>query len=214
VPELFRSMEKAVLQTPVKESVKKVEKVENMATLPARIRAWAKGKAKETATIILPDASVRLAVQVNGWLHNERIDKQAMSYLPHVEVDVMLLDVLSHLICASLTEDKFGVVQRDIPRTLEAMASFLIAIEEYDAEVRKQFNEPTDQQKQALSPEESVQLDLKRQEIEKAEEVLHVLSDALRSSIGRIAGTFGDKLLAFKFPSRTSQKLQPFLELY
>lgn len=33
-------------------------------------------------------------------------------------------------------EDKYGVVQRDIPRILEAMLSFLSAIDEYRAEVQ------------------------------------------------------------------------------
>jgi hypothetical protein len=44
--------------------------------------------------------------------------------------------VLSHLICVSLTEDKFGVVQRDIPRTLEAFLSFLDVVENDLRELR------------------------------------------------------------------------------
>ena len=35
---------------------------------------------------------------------------------------------------------------------------------------------------------------------------------ALKDGIGRIVRTFGDKLLAFKFPPRVSQKVQGFLD--
>ena len=34
-----------------------------------------------------------------------------------------------------------------------------------------------------------------------------------KEGVARIVRTFGDKLLAFRFPPRTAQKLQPFLEL-
>ncbi|KAK7033262.1 hypothetical protein R3P38DRAFT_3265211 [Favolaschia claudopus] len=44
--------------------------------------------------------------------------------------------VLTHLTCASLTEDRFGVVQRDIPRILEALISFLGAVEQAQASLR------------------------------------------------------------------------------
>jgi nucleoporin NDC1 len=34
----------------------------------------------------------------------------------------------------------------------------------------------------------------------------------LKEGVARIVRTFGDKLLAFKFPPRTARKLQGFLE--
>jgi len=42
-------------------------------------------------------------------------------------------------VCASLTEDRYGTVQRDIPRILEALVSFLVAVEEYREEVRGMY---------------------------------------------------------------------------
>lgn len=45
----------------------------------------------------------------------------------------------------SLEEDSYGVVQRDIPRVLEAMLSFLSALEEYQTDLN------------ALSPNLSVE---------------------------------------------------------
>lgn len=43
--------------------------------------------------------------------------------------------MLSRLVCASLTEDRYGVVQRDIPRILEALLAFLIALEDAQKEI-------------------------------------------------------------------------------
>jgi len=44
---------------------------------------------------------------------------------------------LCTLIAHSFEEDTFGVVQKDIPRTLEAMLAFLTALEEYQADLGK-----------------------------------------------------------------------------
>ena len=54
--------------------------------------------------------------------------------------DVSLLEanrvvVLSRLVCASLTEDRYGVVQRDIPCVLEALLVFLMALEDAQKEI-------------------------------------------------------------------------------
>jgi nucleoporin NDC1 len=49
---------------------------------------------------------------------------------------VYWITVLTHLTCASLTEDRFGVVQRDIPRVLEALLAFLGAVEDARAGLR------------------------------------------------------------------------------
>ena len=43
--------------------------------------------------------------------------------------------MLSRLVCASLTEDRYGVVQRDIPRILEALLVFLTALEDAQKEI-------------------------------------------------------------------------------
>jgi nucleoporin NDC1 len=54
--------------------------------------------------------------------------------------------VLTHLTCASLTEDRYGVVQRDIPRILEALLSFLSAIEDYQAGIDAKYKLPADEE--------------------------------------------------------------------
>src|ERR1700722_20700163 len=82
----------------------------------------------------------------------------------------ILHTVLSHLICASLTEDPFGVVQRDIPRTLEAFLTFLDAIEEYHAELW------------VLPTPEHPLTESDIQEMEKAHEALSVVIDGKQCS--------------------------------
>jgi len=46
---------------------------------------------------------------------------------------------LSHLVAASLAEDSLGTVQRDIPRVLEALLSFLAEAEAYQAELESKL---------------------------------------------------------------------------
>ena len=43
--------------------------------------------------------------------------------------------VLSHHVCASLTEDQYGVVQWDMPKILEAMVRFLGEVDKWRAEI-------------------------------------------------------------------------------
>jgi len=43
--------------------------------------------------------------------------------------------VLSRLVCPSLTEDHYSVVQRDIPHILEALLVFLMAVEDAQKEI-------------------------------------------------------------------------------
>ena len=42
---------------------------------------------------------------------------------------------LCSLVSASLDEDSYGVVQRDIPRILEALLALLTALEDYQSEL-------------------------------------------------------------------------------
>lgn len=89
----------------------------------------------------------------------------------------MQATVLAGLVCASLTEDRYGVVQRDIPRILEAFLSFLTALEEYHVEVTKFYVPPT--------PDEIIQGDFEvlrekertRVEVAKATEAIGIVAD-------------------------------------
>lgn len=83
--------------------------------------------------------------------------------------------VLSHLTCASLVEDKYGVVQRDIPKILEAMLSFLSAIEQYQLEIGALYIPLA--QDRPLSTKEVAENEVLREEVEKAADILRVVGD-------------------------------------
>ena len=74
--------------------------------------------------------------------------------------------MLSHLVCASLSEDRYGVVQRDTPKIIEAMLSFLSAVEEYQIEINALYQTPPPDAN--LSPAELLENETKRMEAEKA----------------------------------------------
>lgn len=72
-------------------------------------------------------------------------------------------------------EDKYGVVQRDIPKILEAMLSLLSAIEEYQVEVNALYVPPA--QDQHLSTQEVDAQEALREEVEKAGDTLRLVGD-------------------------------------
>ncbi|KAG5716381.1 Nucleoporin NDC1 [Termitomyces sp. T112] len=207
IPALFKSVGATVLPAPKEEVKKRVEKAEGSV---GRYVKQAKEELRKVVVTNMPVWVNELGTQFDTWWNKERLEKIAQSYLPNAEVDVVIVDVLSTLVCASLKEDRFGVVQRDIPRILEAMLSFLSAIQAYHFEVRSKYVPPI--QDQVYTPEEIAEAEAIRVEVEKACDVLDHLSEYLRAGIARIVRTFGDKLLAFKFPPRTAEKLQPFIE--
>ncbi|KAK0438795.1 nucleoporin protein Ndc1-Nup [Armillaria borealis] len=145
------------------------------------------------------------------WWTRERISKVAEGSLPGRELDLLVVEVLSRLTCSSLTEDRYGVVQRDIPKILEAMLSFLSAIEDYQIELNA-LRPPPPEEEEGLSDKERIQREVLRIELAKASEVLGYLGDGFKNGIARIVRTFGGKLNAFKFPPLTARKLQGFVD--
>ena len=85
--------------------------------------------------------------------------------------------VLCHLVCRSLAEDRYGVVQRDIPKILEALLSFLTAIEEYQTEINKLHVPLTPEDIQQLPVKELAQRERVALEVAQAGEVLGEVSD-------------------------------------
>lgn len=86
-----------------------------------------------------------------------------------------MFTVISRLTCASLTEDRYGVVQRDIPRILEAFLSFLSAVEEYQLQVNSLYVAPKPDEQ--LTPKELREREILRYEVEKGGEVLGAMAD-------------------------------------
>lgn len=55
---------------------------------------------------------------------------------------LIISSVVTYLVSASLEEDRYGVVQRDIPKILETLISFLTALETYKDELDKKYAPP------------------------------------------------------------------------
>lgn len=211
IPEIFRSLE---AKLPLIAAAKTGEEVkpdsDSKPGLLARVKAELDTVVRSTSEKHVPVRVRDLWQEWRVWLTAERTSKVADVCLPFRELDVVAVEVLSHLTCASLAEDRYGVVQRDIPKILETMLSFLSAIEEYQVELNKLYVPPNPEEE--LSQKEIYEKERIREEVGRAGEVLSYVGDGLKDGVARIVRTFGKKLLAFKFSPRTGQKLQGFLD--
>ncbi|KJA18284.1 hypothetical protein HYPSUDRAFT_45462 [Hypholoma sublateritium FD-334 SS-4] len=205
VPELFRSVEHTVV-APIADETKK--SVKNVADIGSK---W-KGKAAALASTIevdyLPVRVKDVYGAVSDWMTRKRESRIVEASLPFWEMDIIVFEALTFLTSASFTEDRYGVVQRDIPKILETLVLFMSAVEQYQGELSAQS--------QALpvtaSAKEMEDQKTRLVEIVRAKEILGQVGDCLKECILHITGTFGESLSAFKFPPRIKAQLQIFLE--
>ena len=88
-----------------------------------------------------------------------------------------LFIALSYLVCASLKEDQYGIVQRDIPKILESFTSFLSAIEEYQLQITSLIKPPSTSSE--LSQKDQEAQILIAIEVEKAQAILGDMADGV-----------------------------------
>lgn len=218
IPELFRSMvhaspsaEKAI------ESVKRSEErvvgmfEETRTKLQQRMEAAVHGRVPAAALEKMTPA-FGVVERVRQWWTRDRVNKLVEMSLPNRHLDALAISILSRLTCASLTEDSYGVVQRDIPKIIEALLSFLAAVEEYQAEISKTHVTPSPEELQNMSAKERQEKERLMTELEQAGQIFAEVNDGLKEGIVHIVRTFGDKLAAFRFPPRIAQKLQGYVD--
>jgi len=164
IPNLFKS----VSGTPMGESLfrpaatptKSPKSIEKPAPAPPPPTSFVSGLVKKSraaackkvrgafdkyAPLWAREAVYENAAALEKWWTRPRVDKLVeVSLGAGKTVSAAVVDVLSRLICHSLTEDRYGVVQRDIPRILEAFVESLIAVEEYQAEVQRKYTPAAD----------------------------------------------------------------------
>ncbi|EIW75473.1 hypothetical protein CONPUDRAFT_169314 [Coniophora puteana RWD-64-598 SS2] len=217
VPELFRSTSFRPLNTPAKLAPAPAPAVTPASGPLATIF----GEVKKRRDALFAEVDKHLPNWVRDlahWYTRERLHKVVEASLPNRAVDIYIVGVLTHLIENSLIEDKYGVVQRDIPRTLEALLTFLSSVQAYESEIAANAAPPTpDELTAALKGENGARTivaekELVRVETAKSLDVLKPLEDALKVGLGRVIRTFGDKLQAFKFPPRTAAQLQELVD--
>ncbi|KAI9069396.1 hypothetical protein FKP32DRAFT_1617269 [Trametes sanguinea] len=213
IPELFRSVMPTSPQHKAQEAVETVKKAEeNVVQLVKETKSKWRSGLSNALNAYLPRGIVQSASRVSSWWTRERVHRVAETSLPNRYMDALAAEALCHLTCASLTEDKFGVVQRDIPKIIEALLSFLSALEDYQAELNASYSLPPPDKLKELSPKEVAEKETLAMEATRAGEVLSVVSDAIKDGIVQVVRTFGDKLSAFKFPPRIASKLQGFVD--
>ncbi|KAJ3895442.1 nucleoporin protein Ndc1-Nup-domain-containing protein [Lentinula edodes] len=210
VPRLIKTVEDAVLPQLEKSKGEVVKSVSGATGIMPRITGGLNAVAEGIVDRHAPIFVRRTMKHWRKWWTEDRLSKTVEGCIPFRELDVLAVEVLSHLVCASLSEDRYGVVQRDAPKIIEAMLSFLSAIEEYQMELNTLYKAPSPDAD--LSPKELQEIEAKRIEVEKAHDALGLVGSVLKEGVARIARVFSDKLLAFKFPPRTATKLQGFLD--
>lgn len=197
VPELFRSVEARVFSTPVVEEAKK--SVDNTKTLGSRIKGELASVTTTYATRYTPGLLKEVCRQMITWWERERTSKVVQASLPFRELDVVVVEgkfilllqslfywlklksflfiALSYLVCASLKEDQYGIVQRDIPKILESFTSFLSAIEEYQLQITSLIKPPSTSSE--LSQKDQEAQILIAIEVEKAQAILGDMADGV-----------------------------------
>ncbi|KIK76962.1 hypothetical protein PAXRUDRAFT_835155 [Paxillus rubicundulus Ve08.2h10] len=207
IPELFRSV-----STPTLAAAPVVDPQQQPVASPSILLAHVRQECGRLLRKYLPPWSREVAARWHEWWTRDRINKVSEMCLPNRELDALIVQVLAGLVCASLTEDRYGVVQRDIPRIIEALLSFLSALEEYEVEVSSLYIPPTPEEVTQKGSKILEEKERTRMEVVRATEAIGVVSGALKTGVADIVRTFGDKLVAFKFPPRIAKKLQSFVD--
>ncbi|KAF9788124.1 nucleoporin protein Ndc1-Nup [Thelephora terrestris] len=207
VPELFRSVSAAVTKPVEKVVAPIVPTVSEVKGLPALL----KEKSVEIIKSNIPPALLNVCGGVHSWWTKDRLKDVVEGTVLRRETDAFVVRVLSYLACASLKEDRYGVVQRDLPKILEAFLSFLGALEDYRAEIVEGC--PTHDDIAASSGKEQEDKLRTLQELSEAVEPLDRLQHALKNGVEEIVDTFGGSLSAFKFPPRVARKLQGYMDV-
>lgn len=205
IPELFRSVRAPAL-TPERKLREEAPKVPPQKTTSSANR-WVQQMYIE-AEKWAPRWACEARMQAQDWWTRERLGRVVEGSLPNRKMDILAIEcawllfsavflpfLTSHLCvhmlreialcaftCASLNEDRYGVVQRDIPRILESFTSFLQAIEEYQAHLNATFaskypSAAAPEEMAKLSKKEVVEVEREREEMVKAGEVLSEVGD-------------------------------------
>ena len=166
-----------------------VEKIDKMCALMGLLSIselsrnlrlwWSEERISESVAACVPNKEVDIAVVNGTCIFRFHFPCSCVICIKNV-VLMFVCTVLSYLTCASLKEDKYGIVQKAIRRILDTMLSFLSAVEEYHAQVRAMYEPPVlDEDKaQTYTLKELQAKENLRIEVEKGLDELRYLADA------------------------------------
>jgi hypothetical protein len=139
--------------------------------------------------------SVLLKFKLGRILLTNSFERQIDIILNDITLEILSIKILGSFLVASLTEDKYGIIQRDIQQILECLLQCLLDVETFIK------NPPV-----GLSPEEIIKYN-KDMPIK-----LEIIISTLQSIIYQIVIRFYDSLDNFSFSNKYLQKLQRFID--
>ncbi|XP_054835933.1 nucleoporin NDC1 isoform X2 [Eublepharis macularius] len=167
-----------------------VAKVTNEAVQPSFLSLWLQSKKEQIKSFL----SKRVLIMYFFSKHSEASIQAVFS---DTQMHIWALEGLSHLVAASFTEDKYGVVQTTLPSILNT----LLTLQEV---VDKHFKLPHVSSKPPRTSGNLADTSYKT--------LRFALRASLKTAIYRITTTFGEHLNAVQVSTEHNKRLQQFLE--
>nr|XP_058919014.1 nucleoporin NDC1 isoform X2 [Kogia breviceps] len=144
--------------------------------------------------------TVRQPNMIYSWIQNKREqhpEASIQAVFSDAQMHIWALEGLSHLVAASFTEDRFGVVQTTLPAILNTLLTLQEAVDKY-------FKLPHASSKPPRISGSLVDTSYKT--------LRFAFRASLKTAIYRITTTFGEHLNAVQASAEHQKRLQQFLE--
>lgn len=167
-----------------------VARVGNEAIQPSFIYTWLQNKQEQVRSFL----SKRVLIM---YFFSKHPEASIQAIFSDTQMHIWALEGLSHLVAASFTEDRFGVVQTTLP----AILNTLLTLQEV---VDKHFKLPHASSKPPRTSGSLMDTSYKT--------LRFALRASLKTAIYRITTTFGEHLNAVQVSAEHKKRLQQFLE--
>ncbi|KAJ1982305.1 hypothetical protein H4R34_001757 [Dimargaris verticillata] len=128
----------------------------------------------------------------------------ATTVFGNLQIQLWAIQTLGHLLTASLREDPFGLVQRDLPKALEALLAYLTVLEEF---VRNPYYLATYGECGALAD-----MVFHNTPHQRLHQQAYVLIQQLQNTIYQITTAFYEHLPQYKFAPQYIKRLESFVD--
>ncbi|KAM5266259.1 nucleoporin NDC1 isoform 3-T4 [Hipposideros larvatus] len=152
------------------------------------------------STTTVSAEAVRQPSVIYSWIQNKREqhpEASIQAVFSDAQMHIWALEGLSHLVAASFTEDRFGVVQTTLPAILNTLLTLQEAVDKY-------FKLPHASSKPPRISGSLVDTSYKT--------LRFAFRASLKTAIYRITTTFGEHLIAVQASAEHQKRLQQFLE--
>ncbi|XP_069934569.1 nucleoporin NDC1 isoform X1 [Oryctolagus cuniculus] len=157
---------------------------------PSMVYSWMQNKREQIKNFL----SKRVLIM---YFFSKHPEASIQAVFSDAQMHIWALEGLSHLVAASFTEDRFGVVQTTLPAILNTLLTLQEAVDKY-------FKLPHASSKPPRIPGSLVDTSYKT--------LRFAFRASLKTAIYRITTTFGDNLNAVQASAEHQRRLQQFLE--